>query len=194
MTKSKFVLGLAMLVAMFAVTTAPALALFTPHGGKGKGTGTSGVFTYESATVTCASATGNYTVNSSGTAVTLEGIIWKECKSTIGTKAEVTCKTLELKQPSKEGTKLGKATGTVTESCTVSTAGCVITIGTEGNKELKSIALEKSGSNTIAKATVGGITATTNGNIACSLGGAGKTKTTEAKEATAFTGESLGLE
>lgn len=194
MTKTKFVLGLAMVVAMFAITATPALARFTNHGGKGTGKGGTGTFTYESATVTCASAEGGYKVNTEGTAATLEGIKWNKCKSTIGTEATVTCKTLELKQPNKEGEAKGTATGTVTESCTVSTAGCVITIGTEGNKELKSIALTKVGANLEAKAAVSGITATTNGNIACSLGGASKTKTTESKEVTTFLGEGVGLE
>ncbi len=194
MTKTKFVLGLATVVAMFAVTTAPALALFTNHGGKGKGTGGTGTFTYESATVTCASAEGNYKVSSNGVKATLEQIKWNKCKSTIGTEATVTCKTLELQQPNKEGETKGTATGTVTESCTVSTAGCIITIGVEGNKQLKTVGLTKSKTNLEANAKVTGITATTNGNIACSLGGASKTKTTEATEITTFTGEGLGIE
>jgi hypothetical protein len=179
MSKTKFVLGLATVVAMFVVTTS-ALAIWTPHPSKGKGKAGEGTFTYENGTVKCVTAEGNYKVNSTGTQVKLDEIKWNKCVA-LGLEAKVECKGLELKQPAKEGTVSGTATGTVQEVCTVVAPGCTITIGPEGNKELKSIALEKSGSNQKDKVEVTGITATSTGS-GCAIGGISKPKTTEAKE------------
>jgi hypothetical protein len=58
MSKTKFVLGMLMAVALFAFSAAPALARFTPHGGKGGGKAGEGTLTYEGGSVKCASATG----------------------------------------------------------------------------------------------------------------------------------------
>lgn len=194
MTRTKVATALAATTALLILTTTPAMAKWTNHGGRGVFTGGAGTFTYETATVKCTSSTGEFRINAEGTANTLEGITWNECKSTIGIKAEVICKGLEMRQLNLEGEATGTALGTLDESCTIASAGCVITIGTAGNKELKAIALKKIGANTEAKANVSGITATTNGNIACTLGGAAKTKTTEAKEITSVIQEGTGLE
>lgn len=194
MIKTKITTGLAMVIAALALTATPAVARFTNHGGKGKGTGGAATFTYESVTVRCAGSTANYKVNPEGTSLSLEGVSWHSCLSTIGAEAIVTCKTLEMKQPFKEGDIFGAAQGTITETCTLSSAGCVITIGTEGNKELNSIDLTAGTFFLHADVNISGMTATTNGNIACSLGGATKTKTTVAKEKTEFTLEGVTLE
>ncbi len=196
MSKTKFVLGLSMVVALFAFTATPALAHFAKAGSKGTGkSGGEGTLTYEGGTVKCANAEGTYKVNSEGTALTLEGIVWKECKG-LGLEAKVTCATLELKQPSKEGTETGKATGAQTSSeCVVKIAeACTITIPTAGNTELKTISLKKSGSNVDAKVEVTGITATAKGS-GCALGGIAKEKTTLATEKVpGLVGEGVSLE
>lgn len=195
MIKTRVALGFAAMMTLLALTATPAAATFTNRGGRGNGVIGIFVFTYESGDVTCTGGTGDtYTVNATGTAETLENIKWEKCKSPFGPTTTVTLKTKEQKQPNKEGTEKGSATGAIVESGTISSGGCVITIGTEGNKELKSIALTKSGLDLISKEAIGGITATTNGNIACSLGGASKTKTTAAKSASEYTLEGVGLE
>ncbi len=196
MSKTKFVLGMSMVVALFAFTATPALARFTNHGGKGVGSaGIEGTLTYEGGSVKCANATGKYTVNAEGTTLTLEEIEWKVCKG-LGLEAKVTCTKLEMKQPTKEGTEKGKATGAQTSAtCVVKIAeACEITIPTAGNTELKTITLEKSGSNAKAKVEVTGITATAKGS-GCALGGITKEKTTSATEKVPnLIGESVGLE
>jgi hypothetical protein len=195
MSKARFVLGMSMVVALFAFTAAPALALFTPHGGSGSGKAGEGTLTYEGGAVKCASAEGEYTVNSEGTALTLEGIKWNKCKG-LSLEAEVKCAKLELKQPTKEGTSKGKAQGDqISTECIVKIAGaCEIKIPTEGNSNLETIKLEKSGTNVDANVEVAGITATAKGG-GCALGGITKEKTTSAKEALpALVGVGLGLE
>ncbi len=195
MSKTKFVLGLSMVVALFAFTATPALARFTNHGGKGAGKSGEGTFVYEGGKVKCLTATGKYTVNSEGTALTLEEIVWKECTG-LGLAAKVECKTLEMKQPSKEGAETGKATGAQTSSeCVIKVAeACEIKIPTAGNTELKTIELKKSGSNVDANVAVTGITATSKGT-GCGLGGITKEKTTSATEKVpTLVGEGVGLE
>lgn len=197
MSKTKFVLGTAMVVALFAFTATPALARWTNHEGKGKGEAGVGTLTYEGGSVKCASAKGTYKVNKEGTVLTLEGIVWNECTALGSQKAEVTCAMLELKQPTKEGTEKGKATGAqISETCVVKIAGeaCVITIPNAGNTELKEIALKKSGSNVIANVNVSKITATAKGSL-CALGGITKETTTAATEKVEkLVGEGVGLE
>ncbi len=183
MIKAKFVLGLAVVVAMFAFTTTPALARVTNHGGKGTVSGEVGTFSYEGFTVKCAGASGLYKVNSEGTAFTLEGVEWKGCKTTSGTEATVTC-TLELKQPNKEGTEKGTATGEL--MCTVSSAGCIVKI--EKNNELK-IPLSKSGVIELKFANL-----TASANEACKGVGIKNKETKEAKVEAKLTAEGLGLE
>ncbi len=182
MSKTKFVLGMSMVVALFAFTATPALARWTNHKGKGAAKSGEGTLTYEGASVKCASATGSYKVNSEGTALVLEEIVWKECKG-LGLKAEVTCASLELKQPEKEGTKTGKATGAqISTTCTVVIPGaCTITITTTGNTNLLGITLTVSGSNVNVNVAVVNITATATGS-GCALGGISKEKTTTATE------------
>ncbi len=194
MSKTKFVLGLSMVVALFAFSATPALARFTNKGGKGLGKSGEGTLTYEGAAVKCASAEGTYKVNSEGTALTLEAIKWNKCKA-LGLEAVVTCATLEMKQPEKEGTETGKATGAQTSAtCVVKVLGCEITIPTTGNGELKTISLKKSGSTINAAVEATGITATAKGS-GCALGGIAKEKTTTATEKVPIlTGEGVGLE
>lgn len=186
MIKAKFVLGLAV-VAMFAFTTTPALARVTNHGGKGEVSGGVATFSFndEVFTVSCTGASGLYKVSAEGTALTLEEIEWKGCKSAIGTTATAIC-TLKLNQPNKEGTEKGTATGALL--CTVSSAGCVIKI--ENNNELK-IPLAKSGAGVLIEIKLANLTAS---GSACELGGGGKEKIKEAKVEAKLTAEGLGLE
>ncbi len=195
MSKTKFVLGMSMVVALFASAATPALARWTNHGGKGAGKTGEITFTYEGGSIKCANGTGKYKVNNEGTALTVEEIVWKECKA-LGLEAKVACKTLELKQPNKEGTEQGKATSAQTsEECVVKIAeACTLTMPTAGNTELKTISLHKSGSNVDAKVEVTGITATAKGS-GCALGGIVKEKTTAATlKIPGAVAESVGLE
>ncbi len=166
MFKMKFGLGLLMAMAMFAVTVTPALALFTPAGGKGEAKAGEGTFTYDSATVTCASAKGTYTVSSNGGQLKAGTTTWEKCKSSIGAEATVKCNGLVMTQQSKEGTVSGKATGSVSETCTVAVGSlCTITIAPQENTNLKTISLAKSGSNLKATVNVEGITASAAGSF-----------------------------
>ncbi len=125
-SKTKFVLGLSMVVALFAFTAAPAFARWTNHGGKGSGRAGEGTVTYEGAAIKCVSATGRYKVNSEGTALTLEEMIWKECKALGSLEAKVTCVSTEAKQPTKEGTERGKAVSSqISSECVVKVGRCV---------------------------------------------------------------------
>jgi hypothetical protein len=192
--KTKAVLGLSMVVALFAFTATPALARWTNHGGKGAGHSGEGTLTYEGGIIKCATAEGSYKVNSEGTVLTLEGIKWNKCKA-LSLEATVTCASLEMKQPTKEGTEKGKAKGSqVSSVCVVKAPGCEISIPTEGNKELETISMKKAGANIEASVEVKGITATAKGT-GCALGGISKEKTTSATEKVgSLIGEGVGLE
>ncbi len=195
MSKTKFALGMSMVVTLFAFTATPALARFTDHGGKGIGRAGEGTFTYEGGAVKCASATGTYKVNSAGTALTVEGGIMKECKG-LGLAATVVCITSELTVVIKEGTEKGKALGSqISSECVVKIAeACEIKVPTEGNKELKTISLKKSGANVDGDSELTGITATAKGS-GCALGGIAKEKTTLAKlNVSSEVAEGVGLE
>ncbi len=195
MSKTKFALGMSMVVALFAFTATPALARFTNHGGKGAGKSGEITFTYEGGAVKCSNATGKYTVSSEGTAITVEEEIIKECKA-LGLEATVTCPSAEGKQPEKEGTETGKAINSqISNACVVKVAGvCEITIPTEGNQELKTVSLKKSGTNVRADSELTGITATAKGS-GCALGGLAKEKTTSAKlKGPSEVAEGVGLE
>ncbi len=195
MSKTKFALGLSIVVALSAFTATPALARFTNHGGKGAGKSGEGTFTYEGGSVKCASATGTYKINSEGTALTVEGVIMKECKG-LGLEAKVTCPTSTVIVQVKLGTETGKATGSQTSSeCVVKIAeACEIKAPTEGNKELKTMSMKKSGSNVDGGSELTGITATAKG-AGCALGGITKEKTTTATfKGPAEVAENVGLE
>ncbi len=179
MSKIRFVFGLSMVVALFAFTAAPALARFTNHGGKGEGKAGEGTFTYEGSAVKCASATGTYKVNSEGTALMVEGGIMKECKGP-GLEAKVICASSTVKLQIKIEVT-GKAFGSQSSSeCVIKVAGvCEIKVPTEGNTELATISLKKSGSNVDGDSELTGITATAKGS-GCALVGITKEKTTTA--------------
>ncbi len=152
--------------------------------------------TYEGATIKCVSATGIYKVNSEGTALTLEGVIWKECKALGSLEAKVTRVSTEAKQPTKEGTEQGKAVSSQISSECVVKVGTVCEIGfpVEGNKEVKTVAMKKSGLDVDADAEITGITATAKGSC-CALGGLIKEKTTSATlKMPGEVDEGLGLE
>lgn len=192
MFKMKFGLGLALVMAALAIAVTPALALFTPAGGKGEAKAGEGTFTYNSATVKCASAKGIYTISSNGGQVKVGTITWENCKSSIGTEAKVVCNGLLMTQQTKEGTVSGKATGSVSEVCTVTVGGlCTITIGPQENSNLKSISLAKSGSNVVATVNIEGITATAAGSFCI---GISEKPTHKATEKVTITLAGAGLE
>ncbi len=195
MNKIKIVLGASMVVAMFAFTAAPALARWTNHGGKGEGKAGEGTFTYEGGSIKCASATGRYKVNSEGTVMTGEATKFNSCKG-LGLEATISCTTAEGKQPNKEGTENGKATGAlISKECLVKVGeACELSFPTAGNTELKTISMKKSGLNVEADAEITGITGTAKGS-GCALGGIMKEKTTVATiKIPSGVAEDVGLE
>ncbi len=180
MIKTKFVLGMSMTIALIAFSATPALARWTNHGGKGTSKTGEVTFGYEGATIKCASAEGTYSINAEGTVKTMSGLKWNSCKA-LGLEATVSCSSLELKQPNKEGTEKGKAVGSqISSECVMKAAGvCEITVPTEGNKGLETISMKKSGPNIEGDVAITGLTATAKGS-GCALGGLSKEKTTAA--------------
>ncbi len=195
MSKTKFALWMSMVVALFAFTATPALARWTNHGGKGTSKTGEVTIGYESATIKCASVEGTYSINAVGTIKAMSGLKWNACKA-LGLEATVSCTSLELKQPNKEGTEKGKAVGSQTSSeCVMKVGGvCEIKVPTEGNKELETISMKKSGSNIEGTVEIKGITATAKGE-GCALGGISKEKTTAATlKITSVIDAGVGLE
>ncbi|HEV3072533.1 MAG TPA: hypothetical protein VGY76_14035 [Solirubrobacteraceae bacterium] len=182
MNKTKMALGLMMMVGVFAFTASSALAIWTNAGSKGSGEAGPGTFTYSAlGSVKCEKAEGTYTVSSNGGQVKLSNITWNTCKTSFGGAATVSCKGLVMTQQAKEGTVSGKATGSVSEVCTVTGGGCIITISPQENPNpLKTITLAKVTEGQEDNVNVSGITATAknNGAETCFLG----SKTTAAEE------------
>ncbi len=143
MNKTKFVLGMSMVVALLTFTAVPAFARWTNHGGKGVGHSGEVGLTIGGASFKCSGSEGFYKINSEGTVLTLEAVKW------VGCGAVLTCENLEMKQSSKEGTEKGKAIGSqISSECLVKIEGaCEIKIPTEGNSKLETITMRKSGSN-----------------------------------------------
>jgi hypothetical protein len=192
MIKAKLVAAFSAIVAVLAISAAPALAEFQSAGAETKGSGKSGELVLEGGggTLTCASTEGEWTILSGGKAAT------KGTDLSLAIKKFNSCKvkSKEIKEatPSsiKECTlrltqKAGEATakGSVTNECTVVVKilffTCTLSVpaanGTT-NKEILTNKLANSGSNLIITAEDTGITTEPKGTCL------GITKTTEGKQ------------
>jgi hypothetical protein len=145
MTKIKALFGLTALVALLAISAAPASALFESTSTKTSGVGTAGKGTFTTGTlsVTCESAEGEWKTGATTKSETLNILAkkWNKCKNSIFGSAEVSECEFQIKQKEGQTTNL---LGKVITGCTVKALGCVITVAAEGNKELGKVTLETS--------------------------------------------------
>jgi hypothetical protein len=188
MTKIKALFGLTALVALLAISAAPASAWFKSTSTKTSGVGTAGKTTFTTGTlsVTCEKAEGEWKVRLKTTqAEALEGphlnILakkWNNCKNSIFGGATVKECEFQVEQPTKKLEKEFEATATkgllseVITGCEIKALGCTITVPSAGNTGLKKVTQETSGTNLIAKAEVSEILGTYKN---CTLGEKEKT-------------------
>ncbi len=142
--KSRSMIVFLTATAALLLSAAPALALFTPHSGKGLNS-VAGEATLKdgSGTIQCAGAKASGgEINATGTESNIGTIAWNECSAKNGElKAPVvlTCNNIVFEQPNKEGTKTGKFTLKLNEDCTAKitdkTATCIVTLPAERNKK-----------------------------------------------------------
>ena len=179
MSKFRTLMGLAVIVGMFAISAAPASAWFQSAGTATQGVGSAGSTTFgdEEAAVTCEKAEGGWRIDEftkqAATTLGQHQLIsvskWNNCTAFGFLGAEVTPCQLQLIQTAK-GQTTG-VLGTVITGCTVTVKGqCQIKVAPAGNSNLKEIKLANSGANLVGTVNVSGITST-----ATSLGGFGCT-------------------
>jgi hypothetical protein len=192
MLKAKLVAVFSAMIAVLAISAAPALAEFQSAGTETKGAGKSGELVLEGGggTLTCATTEGEWTILSGGVAATKGNTLalaikkYNTCKVKSSSIKEVTpssikeC-TLRLTQAAGET----KAKGSVAAECTVVVKvlflTCTLSVPAENgttNKEILTNTLANSGANLIVTAADTGITTEPKGSCL------GITKTTEGKQ------------
>jgi hypothetical protein len=159
MTKIKALFGLTALVALLAISAAPASAQLESTSAKTTGVSTAGktTFTTGKLSVTCEKAEGEWKLEAKISKT--EGILakkWNNCKNSIFGGATVKECEFSLSQPTK-GTTTGLL-GSVVTGCEIKALGCTITVPAEGNKGLGTVTGATSGSNDILTVAVTGIT------------------------------------
>jgi hypothetical protein len=165
MTKIKALFGLTMLVALLAISAAPALAQFESTTGKTIGTGTAGKSTFTTGTlsVTCEKAEGEWKIRLGkeqkeaklGEHLNTLVTKWNKCKNNVFGGATVKSCEYQQEQPTK-GITTNILISVIT-ACEVKALGCTITIPAEGNKGLGKTTQITSGTNLIGKYEVTGI-------------------------------------
>jgi hypothetical protein len=165
MTKIKALLGFTVLVALLAISAAPAFAQYSSTSTATSGKGSAGKTTFTTGTlaVTCVKSEGEWKLakNTENTAMNIFAAKWNECKASLGNSAKVKECEFQVKQPTK-GVTTGLL-GSVITGCTITALLCVITVEKAGNETLGSVSQENSGSNLKAKVAVTGITGTYKG-------------------------------
>jgi hypothetical protein len=192
MIKAKLLVVFSTMIAVLAVSAAPAFAEFQSNTGVGHGAGSSGAVVLEGggATLECTGAEGEWKILSGGkeatkgTSMQINTKKWNGCKakSSIikGVTANVKECTLELTQAAGET----KAKGSTVTECTVEVkvhGTCTIKVPA-GQTGLEKNVLENSGENLLTKAEDTGIT--TKPSAAC----LGIKETKEAKQKGTVTG------
>jgi hypothetical protein len=188
MIRVRMVAIFAAMIAVLAVSAAPAFARFVSTNGKATSPGksTTIVLSGGGATLECATAEGTGTILSegkealSGELLLIDIIKWNSCKASSGSFKELKPKikicSLRLHQPLGSST----ATGSVATECTIETTvlflTCTIHVTPEKESEKVNFGLEKntlenSGSNLIINADDSGITTTTSGTCPGVKGG-----------------------
>lgn len=181
MIKVKLLAVFAAMVAVLAVSAAPAFAEFESNNGKATGAGKSGPVVLEGggATLECSSAEGTGTIlkqgveSTKGTVLALNTKTWSGCKAKSSSFKELTPKVKECTLKLTQAAGQSQAKGSVGTECTIATTvlflTCTIHVSVEKagppavNFGLEANHLENSGSNLIIKAEDTGITTTTSG-------------------------------
>lgn len=169
MTKTRALIGLTVSLAVFAISSTPALAQFS---GK-EGTAKAGTTTMETAgfVIICGELVSGYIQQETPPQDDLVNTNWELCKAKFSAgRVTVNCKGMQFESPEKEGTETGKATGKLMEECKLKTeAGCEITLPTAGNQKLGKTALKKEASGVLSVVELSGITIKV--NAICELAG-----------------------
>ncbi len=169
MSKLKALFGLTMMVSLLAISAAPAFAEFESKTAEGKGKAGATTFTDEGATVTCESAVGTWSIrkqdklqgkvtkgghlNIHVNASTAKPAGWENCKTSIGSTAEVSDCEFQAEQKAGEFT----VNGTIIKGCVVTSPGnCRIKVPATSEK-LGKTTLTNVGTNLEAKLEVEGI-------------------------------------
>jgi hypothetical protein len=203
MIKVKLVAIFAAVVAVLAVSAAPAFAEFESTNGKASGAGKSGSVVLEGggATLECVSAEGTGTIlkqgaeSTKGTVLSLNTTTWKECKAKSSEfkelKPKVKACTLHLTQAAQQK----QAKGSVATECTIETTvlflTCTIHVLPEKEVGNVNFGLEKNelengqNGNLIIKAEDTGVTTTTKGTCP------GVTGSSTGKQKATVTGEGV---
>jgi hypothetical protein len=203
MMKAKLLAVFAAMIAVLAVSAAPAFAEFESNNGKATGAGKSGPVVLEGggATLECSSAEGTGTIlkqgveSTKGTVLALNTTTWNGCKAKSKEIKEVTPKvkacTLKLTQAAGNN----QAKGSVGTECTVETTvlffKCVIHVAAEKSGQppvnfgLEANHLENVGNNLVITAEDSGITTTTSGTCP------GITGSSNNKQKATVTGENV---
>jgi hypothetical protein len=162
MTKFKALFGLTMLVALLAISAAPASAWFESTSTKTSGTATVGKTTFTTGTlsVTCEKAEGEWKIRLKTTQIEAKvgehkNVLvkkWNNCKDNFfGTATVKECE-FQAVQVSKGFTT--NLTGSIVTGCEITSLGCIISLPSKGNESFGKITEENSGSNSRSSAEV----------------------------------------